>query len=114
MKVSLVVPAYNEEKYIGLCLESIVKNGGELYEIVVVDNASTDRTAEIAAGFGRVRVVSESKKGVTRARQRGAQESSGDIIAFIDGDTRMPEHWVREVIKDFETDEKLVCLSGPY
>lgn len=114
MKISLVVPAYNEEKYIGACLESVVKNGGELYEIVVVNNVSTDRTSEIAGGFSRVRVVNESEKGITRARQRGAEETSGDIIAFIDADTKMPEHWVREIIRDFETDTKLVCLSGPY
>ena len=114
IKISLVIPAYNEEKYISSCLESVTENGGELYEIVVVDNASTDRTHEIAAGFSGVRVVTESGKGVTRARQRGVQESSGDIIAFIDADTRMPEYWVGEIIKDFEIDEKLVCLSGPY
>lgn len=114
MKISLVVPAYNEEKYISSCLESVIKNGGELYEIVVVDNASTDKTAGVAARFRRVRVVTEPKKGVTIARQRGVRESSGDIIAFIDADTRMPEHWVKEVVKNFKVDEKLVCLSGPY
>ena len=114
MKISLVVPAYNEEKYIGVCLESVVKNGGELYEIVVVNNASTDRTAEVAARFGRVRVVAESEKSVNKARQKGVRESSGDIIAFIDADTKMPEDWVKKIIKDFEINEKLVCLSGPY
>lgn len=114
MKVSLVVPAHNEEKYIGVCLESITKNGEELHEIIVVNNLSTDRTAEIASGFSGVKVVEEPKKGVTRARQRGVQESSGDIIAFIDADTRMPENWVKEVIASFQKNEKLVCLSGPY
>ncbi len=114
MKISLVVPAHNEEKYIGVCLESIVKNGGELHEIVVVNNASTDRTLEIAASFSKIRVVTEPKKGANRARQRGVLESSGEIIAFIDADTKMPENWVREVIASFQKDEKLVCLSGPY
>lgn len=114
MKISLVIPAYNEEKYINTCLESVVKNGGELYEIIVVNNTSTDRTPEIAARFNRVRVVIESKKGITRARQRGVEESSGDIIAFIDADTKMQKHWVKKIIAEFQKDEKLVCLSGPY
>jgi glycosyltransferase involved in cell wall biosynthesis len=110
----LIIPAHNEEKYINVCLESIVKNGKELYEIVVVNNASTDKTKEIAASFSRVRVVTEPKKGANRARQRGVEESSGNIIAFIDADTKMPENWVREIIVNFQKDEKLVCLSGPY
>ncbi len=114
MKVSLVIPAHNEEKYINICLESIVKNGSELHEIIVVNNVSTDRTVEIADGFNRVKVVTEPKKGANKARQRGVQESSGDIIAFIDADTRMPENWVKKVITSFQKDEKLVCLSGPY
>lgn len=114
MKISLVIPAYNEEKYISTCLESVVKNGGGLYEIIVVNNASTDKTPEIATGFSEVRVVTESKKGITRARQRGIQESSGDIIAFIDADTRMPEGWLQKIQKEFSTNPKLVSLSGPY
>ncbi len=114
MKVSLVVPAHNEEKYISVCLESIAKNGEELHEIIVVNNASTDRTQEIAASFSKVRVVTEPKKGANRARQKGVEESSGNIIAFIDADTKMPENWVKEIITNFQKDEELVCLSGPY
>lgn len=114
-KISLIIPAYNEEKYLGACLEHAIKNSdGKFFEIIVVDNASTDRTGEIAKSFQNVRVVREENKGLTRARQRGFVESSGNILANIDADTRMPKGWVEQIIKEFKKDKNLVCLSGPY
>jgi len=113
MRISLVIPAYNEEKYIGRCLESVQKNGVGLFEIIVVNNASTDNTRAIAQSFTRVRVVDEPKKGVNRARQRGLAEARGDIVAFIDADTQMPRQWVARISQLFEKDKKLVCVSGP-
>ena len=114
-KISLVIPAYNEEKYIGSCLECAIKNSnGKFFEIIVVDNASTDRTAEVAARQRGVRVVREGKKGLTRARQRGFQEAKGDLIAYFDADTQMPAGWVEKATSEFQKDPKLVCLSGPY
>ncbi|MDB5194466.1 MAG: putative glycosyltransferase, partial [Parcubacteria group bacterium] len=92
LKISLIVPAYNEEKSIELCLEHAISNSnGDLYEILVIDNASTDKTALIAASIRGVRVVREEKKGLTRARQRGYIEAKGNILAFIDADTEMPK-----------------------
>ncbi len=114
MKVSLVIPAYNEEKYIGTCLENVRNNGLGVYEIIVVNNASTDRTEAIARSFSGVRVVNESEKGLTKARQRGFAEAQGDIIAYIDADTKMPEGWIQKVITAFEKDSNAVCVSGPY
>lgn len=113
--LSLIIPAYNEEKYIGACLESAIKNsGGKFREIIVVDNQSSDRTSEIAKSFPEVRVVKEEKKGVMRARQRGYQEASGNILAYIDADTKVPEGWVENVIDKFKGNSGLACLSGPY
>ena len=117
MKVSLVIPAHNEEKYIKACLESVTRFASEhpvLAEIIVVDNASTDTTAEIAKKFPKVRVIAEKKKGLTKARERGFKEATGDIIAYIDADTRMPPGWVQKLVDEFSSNEKLVCLSGPY
>lgn len=113
--ISLIIPAYNEEKYIGACLGHVIKNsGGLLAEIIVVDNASTDRTAEIAQSFPGVRVVREDRKGLTRARQCGYEQSMGDILAYIDADTQMPARWTQTLVNEFSKDEKLACLSGPY
>jgi glycosyltransferase involved in cell wall biosynthesis len=113
MKISLIIPAYNEEKYLGDCLKHILQNGTELFEIIVVDNASTDKTSEIAKTFPGVKVVREERKGLTKARQRGLLEASGDIVAYTDADTKMPKGWVEKIHKHFEKNENLVCVSGP-
>ena len=115
MKISLVIPAYNEEKYIGSCLEYAIASCGEkLFEIIVIDNASTDKTGEIAKSFAGVKVIYEEKKGLTRARERGFRESQGDIIWYIDADTRMPLGWYDTVVKEFSKDKNLACLTGPH
>ncbi len=114
MKISLVIIAYNEEKYIGRCLKIVIENGAGLFEIIVVNNASTDKTESIAGGFPGVKVVAEPSKGITKARQRGLLEAKGDIIAFIDADTQVPKGWVDKVGYFFEKYSKMVCLSGPY
>jgi len=113
--ISLVIPAYNEEKYIGDCLLYALKNGnGKFLEIIVIDNASTDNTKEVAERFEGVRVVREDKKGLTAARQRGFLEAKGDVLAFVDADTQMPESWATRVATEFTTADNLACLSGPY
>lgn len=115
MDISIVIPAYNEEKYIGACLGNIVRNAPEnLKEIIVVNNASTDNTAAVASGFGKVRVVDEPQKGLTKARQRGLNEATGDLLAFVDADSLVPENWFKIINREFNGDPKLVCLSGPY
>lgn len=114
-KISLVICAYNEEKYIGKCLDSVIKNSsGKFHEIIVVDNISTDHTKEIAEKIPGVMVVEEFKKGPNHARQKGFEVATGDILAFIDADTRMPEGWIGILINEFKNNPRLVCLSGPY
>jgi glycosyltransferase involved in cell wall biosynthesis len=115
MKISLIIPAHNEEKYIGAALDhAIASSGGRFHEIVVVDNLSTDGTKKIAEQKKGVRVVHEDKKGLVMARQKGFMETSGDILAYVDADTRMPEGWLDTVVKEFSKNKNLVCLSGPY
>ena len=114
MKISLIIPAYNEAPFIGACLDSIIAHSnGKLHEIIVVDNASTDDTAAIAAGKPGVRVVHEARPGTGNARQTGAEAATGDILAYIDADTLMPAGWVEHVERAF-ADERVVFLSGPY
>ncbi|NDL61657.1 glycosyltransferase [Acerihabitans arboris] len=119
MKLSLIIPAYNEELYLATCLQYAIKEltahakPGE-FEIIVVNNASTDRTSAIASGFENVRVVYEPIKGLTRARQKGLESASGDILAFIDADTRMPAGWPGKVLDAYAKRKDLVCVSGPY
>jgi glycosyltransferase involved in cell wall biosynthesis len=119
-KISLIIPAYNEEKYIGPCLEHVIKHSRDtsgqsrFHEIIVVNNASSDNTHAVAESFKGVKVVHEPKKGLTRARQRGLEEATGDILAYIDADTRMPDYWLDVVEKEFSKNPDLAALSGPY
>ena len=113
-KITLVICAHNEEKYIGECLHSAIENShGNFSEILVIDNASTDKTGEVAGKFPGVRVVREEKKGLTHARQRGLTEATGEYIAYLDADTRLTPHWLPLAIKIFSENQNVVSLSGP-
>lgn len=112
---SLIIPAYNEEKYIGACLEAAIKNTkGAFSEIIVVDNASTDRTPQIAASYPGVTVVHEPRKGTSSARQRGYLSSTGDILAYVDADTLPPEGWIEQIQSIFQKNPHIVGVTGPY
>jgi glycosyltransferase involved in cell wall biosynthesis len=115
MQLSFIVPAYNEELYIGDCLDSIIRHTfGHLHEIIVVDNASTDRTSEIANSRAGVRVVYEGRRGVGYARQCGLEQATGDVLAYVDADTRLPSTWLDVAERELGDHRDIVCLSGPY
>lgn len=114
MRISFIIPAYNEEKYIGECLESIIKYGPTDTEIIVVDNNSTDLTAELVKQFPRVILLKEEKKGTNSARQRGLSSTTGELIAFIDADCRLSIQWLNIVREEFKKNPQLVALSGAY
>jgi glycosyltransferase involved in cell wall biosynthesis len=91
----------------------IERTGWPTAEIIVVDNASTDRTAEIARGFARVRVIEESMPGVVAARRCGYRAARGSYVANIDADTVIPSGWLSRGLAAFYADPGLVALSGP-
>jgi len=118
MRISFVIPAYNEEAYLPACLESILAQTRDLprgmdCEIIVVNNASSDRTREVALSYEGVTVVDEPRKGLTYARQAGFCASSGELIANVDSDSRLTPGWVGMVLAAFEAEKNLVALSGP-
>lgn len=82
-------------------------------EVIVVNNASTDRTREIALTFPGIHVVDEPRKRLTQARQAGFRASSGDFIANVDADSRLTPGWVATVLAAFAETPSLVALSGP-
>lgn len=112
MKVSVVIPAYNEEKRIGACLKSVFNQTKSPYEVIVVDNNSSDRTVEIAREMG-AKVVVEKKQGVTFARNTGFDSVTGDIIARTDADTIVTSNWIERIDDHFSQDPKLQAISGP-
>lgn len=117
MKISFVIPAYNEEECLGKCLDSVfrrIKEENRDAEVIVVNNASTDRTKEIAESFKGAKVVDEKKKGLIPARQAGFKASKGELIANIDADTILPSGWIKKACEEFSKDGNMVALSGPF
>lgn len=98
---SFVVPAYNEEALIGRTLEALnraAQSIGELYEIVVADDGSSDRTAAIAETHG-ARIVRVHLRHIAAARNAGAREARGDKLIFVDADTMVTEAVVRAAVE---------------
>jgi glycosyltransferase involved in cell wall biosynthesis len=113
--ISLIIAAYNEEAYLPACLDAVMQNvAGQAMEIIVVDNNSTDGTKEVVEGYPAVTYLFEPRKGITRARQRGFLGSTGEILAYVDADTRPPPGWIEQIWEQFGADKELACLSGPY
>lgn len=112
MKISVIVPIYNEAKNIKECLNSLVNQTRPADEILVIDNNSTDESVNIVKSFANIRCISEKKQGISYARDAGFKAASGDIVARIDADSIAPPEWLDRVEKNFE-DPNLNGLSGP-
>ncbi len=111
MKISVIIPAFNEELFLGNCLKALTDQSEKPYEIIVVDNNSTDKTRLVAKKFG-VKLVKENKPGITAARNRGFNTAKGDIIARTDADTIVGRNWIKRIHQDFENHPDLLGLSG--
>lgn len=110
-KVSVIIPAYNEEQLLPETLDRIgraLSFAGCPSEIIVIDNDSQDRTKQVAEAFG-AKVFVEKEHNIAKVRNAGAQNSNGDVLIFIDADTFVPETLFEKIIAVME-DEK--CLGG--
>jgi glycosyltransferase involved in cell wall biosynthesis len=114
VKISVVIPAYNEERLLPESLASIrgamraFDNAGWTSELIVCDNNSTDRTAEIAAAAGAV-VVFEPINQIGRARNTGAARATGDWLLFVDADSFPSDELLADVVRAVESGR---CLAG--
>lgn len=113
--VSIVIPAYNEEENIGRCLESLISQStSQDYEVIVVDNASTDKTSDISKKYKdklNLKIIKEPRKGRGQARFTGCQAAEGDIIISLDGDSIAPVDWIEKMTAPFK-DQKIVAVTG--
>ena len=122
-QLSIVIPAYNEAKYIEACLNSIVnQNTGMSFEVILINNNSTDNTVEVAKRFKdklNLKIINERKQGRGAARARGFEEARGEIILSADADTIVYKDWLETLIKDLKgeimattTPARIVDCSG--
>jgi glycosyltransferase involved in cell wall biosynthesis len=109
--ISVVIPAFNEEHFIKKTLDSIFNQSITDFEVIVVDNGSTDRTRMIASELGAL-VIIENEKGVGAARHRGFLDAKGEIIATTDADTVVPNNWLEEIVRAFQDNPELVAFGG--
>jgi glycosyltransferase involved in cell wall biosynthesis len=110
--ISVVIPSWNEEKYIARTLKSLLKQSLDRkeYEIIVVDGHSKDKTRQIAKKYG-AKVYLENKGSIGYARNLGAKKARGEIVAFIDADSVAPKNWLMRIKKTFRK-SKLVGIGG--
>lgn len=113
MKVSVVIPVYNEEKYIKNCLDSLMKQEEKPDEIIVVDNNCTDKTVSIVKKYQGIKIIQEKKQGIIPARNTGFDRTAGDIIARCDADAVLPPNWIKNIKNSFLKDESIVAVSMP-
>jgi glycosyltransferase involved in cell wall biosynthesis len=111
MKVSLVIPVYNEEKYIKKCLNSVEKQIEKPDETIIVDNNSTDNTVNIVKKYN-VRLLKEHKQGITPTRNKGFDNARFDIIARCDADSVLPPDWIKKIKKSF-LERDIDAITGP-
>jgi cellulose synthase/poly-beta-1,6-N-acetylglucosamine synthase-like glycosyltransferase len=114
MELSVVVPARNAARTVGGCLQSLFEQSmsGERYEVIVVDDGSTDETAQVVERSGAT-LIAQAQQGAAAARNKGASMAKGDILLFTDADCVPETNWVAEMARSFE-DQEVVGVKGAY
>ncbi len=120
-KVSVLIPAFNEEKYITKTLEAIIRQHYPDLEVIVINNASTDLTEEMVREFikknpsatGLIKVVYEAKQGTNYARECGRKLATGAVIAQLDADCIPAPNWISQGVTLLQKN-KVVAVTGPY
>jgi len=112
LKVSVVIPVFNEEQYLTNCLDSLMEQSEKADEILIVDNNSSDKSVKIAQMYPSVTIIREKKQGITPTRNRGFNAAQYDIIVRTDADTIVPKDWLKKIKKHFKI-KNVVAVSGP-
>src|SRR5262249_31588358 len=111
---SVIIPTYNRAGRISHCLEAMrTQESGCEFEIIVVDDGSTDETLRVLQRFSEVRIISQSNAGPAAARNRGVREASGEIVLFTDDDCEPFPNWLTEMLRPF-ADPMIVGAKGVY
>jgi len=114
IKFSVIIPVYNAMNTVEPCLRAVTQQSFDRkeYEIIVVDDGSTDMTPDIIRKFP-VQYFRQENQGPATARNKGAQEAKGEIILFTDADCMPQNNWIEEMVKPFD-DPKVMAVKGAY
>ncbi|MBR2833490.1 MAG: glycosyltransferase family 2 protein [Bacilli bacterium] len=112
MKISIIVPVYNGAKYIRKCLDSILKQTYENFEIICINDGSKDNSLDILKEYekkdDRIKIFSQKNKGIAKTRNRGMELAKGDYLMFIDNDDYMRDTYLKEYIEAAENKYDIV------
>lgn len=114
LTITAIVCAYNEASTLSACLHSLWAQTRPPDELIVVNNASTDTTAEVARRIRGVSVIDEPQKGLVIARETGRCAATGEILAYVDADCRAPLRWLEGIELEFSRDPRVMGVTGPY
>lgn len=115
-KVSIIIPAYNCDKYIGKCIESVKNQTYENIEIVIINDGSTDKTKEVISSYiskdSRIIYIEQKNSGPSTARNNGIDKSTGDYIVFIDSDDTVAINYVDRLLKVMLSEKNDITCCG--
>lgn len=114
LELSIIIPAYNEELHLERCLQSIADQTMLPQEVIVVDNNSSDKTADIAKRFDFVTLVREGNQGIAWARNKGFDSAKGTYFARLDADSILPTNWIQTVADLLEEKSERVITGKGY
>lgn len=114
--ISVIIPTYNAEKYIKRCLESVFAQTYKNYEVIVIDDGSTDTTKlileEFAERYAQLRIYSATHLGVSAARNKGLEMSQGDYIAFVDADDEISPYYLETLYNLLQKYQAQISVCG--
>lgn len=114
-KVSVIVPVYNIEKYVGVCIESIVHQDYDNLEIILVNDGSTDSSLRICEEYAqkdtRIRIINGKNAGRGAARNRGVECATGDYVTFIDGDDFVDSNYVSSLVEQKKRYQSNIAIT---
>jgi glycosyltransferase involved in cell wall biosynthesis len=117
-KISIIVPVYNVEKYLKTCIESILSQTYKNFELILVNDGSTDNSGKICDSFSlndnRVKVIHKSNGGLSDARNAGLELANGDFIGFVDSDDYIDDHMYEELLNNIILFKSDIAVCGRY
>ena len=113
-KISVIVPVYNAEETLGATLEALFSSSYDDYEVILVDDASSDRSIEIAGKHDCRILRQEENSGPSAARNRGAREANGEILFFTDSDVTVLPETIGKIARRFEERPEFSAIIGSY